>query len=664
MSPRPAALSRALMTPAGPSRRTVLRTGAWTVPTVLVAAAAPAYATSRAARFTITANAAASALSVDRCTAPDAGSVSVVVESSSAIDPTDTADLVAFTLPLGLTWSGAADPTLNDTARTRHVRPPATAVGADGVARATVMTPPFRATGTSGAYAVESVFRSRLSLQTLRIQVNGGNYRRMLRQAARRDATGVAFSFPGTVVDDARDSHVSGDQTTGSLGYHRAVVTSTGDVHLGGTDLYHQHSTTTTDVDTHFKLSWRTGTSGTTNELTDIARVKTWTSVGFEASTLGARTIGGIAARTRITSGSTGVWAWFRDGAATAASGGGGGGGGSTTTTHTRRRLRIAKVTGLPVGTVKDFWANAGTGYVHVVDTVGGTQDGVYQFATFLQTPNPNTPTTSGGVTTVFHNATVAATLMTGTDGATLASAWGFHRRGNAQTGDNNSATHYVTHGGAALVGARTLRVWERHVTPTASSGGNSSTTAGTLTMTPTTATTSLALPTTMTGSVHKLIATDSGIALLTSTHEFWTHNTSSSSGWVLRPDVVVDFHAWGYQTDQRYLGGTWINAAGELVQFLDGGTWSTANVTHNGTKLEGIRRVETSDGTYLALRWDGALFGWNGNLDNQGRSPATQLTGAVVTGTVDIGVWGFHENNSGTYMGGGYVLTSDACAL
>lgn len=268
----------------------------------------------------------------------------------------------------------------------------------------------------------------------------------------------------------------------------------------------------------------------------------------------------------------------------------------------------VVRVTG-PTGTLLAVAAEDGHSYVL-------TSDGVWQWA--------NVANTSGTSPT-----TVAAPIK-GTAGASTLSTW-------STRGPSGSTLRY---GGAALVGNQ-IATW---------SGTNTATVA--------------ALPAGMTG-VTKLLVSDSAYVALTSSGGLWTSGTAfGGSTWVQRVTAgVIDFSMWGFTTDRAYGGGLWFDAAGRTTQFFGNGSWSTPtpvrekNTGTAGTDLSGITKTFSSDGTYLALKTDGTVYAWGGNLDNSGRGPAT----TVSTGSgrvVDLNVWGHHIGD--IYYGGGYVIKAD----
>ncbi|MGN0063058.1 MAG: hypothetical protein ACI379_02355 [Nocardioides sp.] len=266
----------------------------------------------------------------------------------------------------------------------------------------------------------------------------------------------------------------------------------------------------------------------------------------------------------------------------------------------------VAKVNGVS-GTVLDVRAEDGVSYVL-------TTSGVYRWIN----------ATSG--------TTVAATLVSGTAGASQLSTYS-HR----------TATSTIRAGGAAVVGSSVV-TW---------SVNNSGVVSDIVTTTPP-----------ITGSVVQMVTSDSGTMLLTSTGELWSLAAAFGDGttWKLRASDVASFSMWGYKADRPYVGGLWIDAAGQVTEFFGNNTWwtpqliRTGNIT-SGAALTGITKTYSSDGTYMVLKSDGTVHAWGGNLDNGGRGPAAAIgTGAGLT--VDLNVWG---NHIGSYYGGGYVIKGTA---
>ncbi|MFC6153002.1 hypothetical protein [Nocardioides yefusunii] len=239
----------------------------------------------------------------------------------------------------------------------------------------------------------------------------------------------------------------------------------------------------------------------------------------------------------------------------------------------------------------------------------------------------------------------------------TLAHAWGHHRK--AQGGSTAIVTSY---GVVSVVGANLV-----HVRDAGSAVPSSATTAQVGSFGP--AHSSHALPTGH-GAAVKVQGTDSGVVVLFADGSLHTFDTQDAPlAWTERARGVADFSAWGYQTNSRYLGGTWITTDGRARRFIvpnGAGTFVAFPVTDSaGVELTDIRRVEASDGTYLGLKADGTVYGWAGNGNNT-MSDATVLTTAenVPVSSVDIAVWGFHDVTvaSTQYTGGGLVLVGDAC--
>lgn len=599
--------------PTSVGRRTVIRGAAWSVPAISLASAAPAFATSGQGTYRISETTRSVAdRTLLRCGAYPSPAVAFTVTSSRAISSTAADDRLMVTLPAGLVWLDGTP-----AAAPRPVAAPNTPVGAGGVATTVVTIPGIRAVAATGAYVITATFRGQTAQQTVWVTVTEGTYRQITRAQGGPD-TAAAFSLAGVNVAQTKASAISGDQTAGSAGANAAVVLTNGTARIWGA----RTGDTATEPTT---LAY----AGTT--LGSLAFVDSWTSTAWGANDTVARPAGadsaGGAVAQASTSGAAGVWAWFRDPSAT----------GTTAEQTTRRPLRVARVTGLPTGAaVRALWSHAGMSYVLLQG------QGVYQWSSFL--PNPGT------------NTTVAATRMTSTAGATLANTWGKHRP--PATGGGSVATH----GGAALVG-RTLRVWSQSV----ATAGTTGTVAA---LAPATDTTEVALPTEV-GVVTRIEATDSGILLLDDQRRLWTYNTQDgANSWRQRLEGVADFSVWGHVTNLRYIGGTAIDTAGRVTQFFIDNAWKTAPVVGAGNApLTGITRVESSDGTYLALRWDGTLYGWNGNIDNSGRTSASVLSGVTEAlqgaTSVDIGVWGFHHTTGARrYNGGGYIFTSVNCSV
>lgn len=266
----------------------------------------------------------------------------------------------------------------------------------------------------------------------------------------------------------------------------------------------------------------------------------------------------------------------------------------------------VARVTGLS-GVVQGVAAEDGWSYAL-------TSAGVYRWE------NPTSGTT------------VAAALVPGTaftSSGTRMSAWS-HRGPSDAT---------LRHGGSAVNG-RSVLAW------TVASNGKLTTATSTL-------------PTEV-GTVAHLVATDSGLMVLGTNGTLWSWGTGfGATSWVQRASGVAVFSLWGYNS---YIGGLWITTTGELRQFFGLRRFESPVIVRTGSissgpALTGITKVFSSDGTYLALRNDGKVFAWGGNLDNPGRAAAGQIATGRGT-TVDLNVWGHHLGD--VYYGGGYVITGD----
>lgn len=325
---------------------------------------------------------------------------------------------------------------------------------------------------------------------------------------------------------------------------------------------------------------------------------------------------------------------------------------GATAATPSTLQFNGAALTGV---TAIDTWTSTGGGSPALAQATGGVAAGstgaaVHQWhRTGTDTGTPTVVKVSGisgpvlqvaaedgasyvlttaGVhrwTTTTDSASPAVSVIAGTAGATLMSTWS-HR---APTSDA------LRHGGAAVHGA-TVHLW---------TGTSVSTTT---------------LPTGV-GPVARLIATDSGVMVLGTNGTLWSFGTGFGTGtaattWTSRASGVADFSMWGFTS---YVGGLWISTSGAVTQFFGHQGWVTPVAVRSGhlssgTALSGITKTYSSDGTYLALKTDGTVYAWGGNLDNSGRGPATTIATGSGT-TVDLNVWGHHLQD--VYYGGGYVI-------
>lgn len=599
MTPRPSELSRAL---SQPSRRTVVRTGIWSVPAIAVASAAPAYAAS--AEFTNDpVPPPGGVLELERCGQYESAALYFTISATRAISATAPEDRVTISLPPGLSFMGPAGP--GETPSTRLVHPPATPANTS----VTVRVPAFTVTGTAGAYFVTAAFHGILATQTVNVKIASGTFRQITRSQGSPTQTATFSLTPNNAAPSAVSGSISGDRTSGSAGVVGALITTTGALRHWG------NLSGGATIPASQNFTWGSEQNAVNlGTATDLTIASAWTSVAIDSN---PNHWGGAAARATTSStaasnnGSSantasGVFSWYRNG--------------------TGGTVRLARVGGLPNNAeVTYLAAHSGFSYVHAGASV-------YRWNS---TGHPNS--TSGNL---------AATVLPNTAGIQLVSTYGEFR-----VTDDDS----LSNGGAGIVG-RQLVTW-----------ATTSSSAPTVT--------ARALPNGM-GTPTKVVATMSGVVVLDSNNAIWTFNDNQNANAWFSPSIrAVDFSAWGYQTDQRYLGGTVITTAGTVVQFLvDSSPWHTSNVVLAGTStpIEGIRRTESADGTYLALKWDGTLYGWNGNLDNAGRAPAATLSDSlsetlIGNTTVDIDVWGFHDSTASPatqYTGGGFLLTSVACPV
>lgn len=524
------------------TRRTVLRTAAWSVPAVSLATAAPAFASSTAPELT---PGASTPIDVTQCVPVD--SVTFIATIGNA--PAPVGETVTVTLPTGLAFVGGGTSV-------------AVAVSAGGL----VQVPEFVANGAAGTYSVTATLGSATASQTISVTPAPGSVVQLDRQAADRNTT-AAFRTTTVAVPDAVSGAVWGDQVASggySTGSNAAILTATGTVRFWGANV----GATTGAPAT---LTHNSAT------VTGLTMVDTWTSTG-----LNTNTAGGVAASPSA------VYSWHRDGTGTGAA-------------------HVAQVTGLS-GTVLAVAAEDGVSYAL-------TTNGVYHWV------NPTSGTT-----------VAARGPISGTAGATELSTWS--HRGPANT--------TLRAGGAVLVG-NTVRQW---------------TVSNNNVNTPTSSTPAVD------GSITKMIHTDSGTMVRSSSGELWSYGAGfGGDTWVRRVESgVADFSMWGYI---NYVGGLYQDTTGGVSQFFGARNWytpvtvRTGNVT-NGTAVSNITKTFSADGTYLMLRADGTVYAWGGNLDNNGRGPAVAIGTGTGT-TVDLNVWGKHI--SGIYTGGGYVIKgSIAC--
>ena len=230
---------------------------------------------------------------------------------------------------------------------------------------------------------------------------------------------------------------------------------------------------------------------------------------------------------------------------------------------------------------------------------------------------------------------TVAASLIGNTANATSLSTWG----------TRGPATATFRYGAAAIAGSN-IATW--------------TTTSETLTSTAILTALNPAM-----GTITKLLCSDSNLVALTADHKIWTSGPAfGGSAWIERAAGVADFSFWGFTTDKSYAGGLWIDASGAVTQFFSNTNsgWDAPQLVRQsnketGTPLTGITKTFSSDGTYLALKSDGTVYAWGGNLDNDGRAAAATVS--TGSGTVtDLNVWGRHIAD--LYYGGGYVIKAD----
>ena len=198
-----------------------------------------------------------------------------------------------------------------------------------------------------------------------------------------------------------------------------------------------------------------------------------------------------------------------------------------------------------------------------------------------------------------------------------------------------------LVYGGAAVYGTNSIAIWNGTTTPTVAT-----------------------LPTGVTAAdVTKIVASDSGLMILTRTGDLYTRGaaTSDASTWTRRATGIVDFSMWGFTTDKNYLGGMMIDSTGKAYRFFSTATggWLTPQVVNVGTTttpLTNVVKTFSSDGTYMLLTADGKVYAAGGNLDNSGRTGAQTVdlgSGVVVR---DLNVWGHHIGTN--YHGGGFVIT------
>lgn len=211
-----------------------------------------------------------------------------------------------------------------------------------------------------------------------------------------------------------------------------------------------------------------------------------------------------------------------------------------------------------------------------------------------------------------------------------------------------SSTISTVTYGGAAASGSN-MYIWRDTTTPTA-----------------------VALPTGVTAAnIVKIMAGDSGLMFLTKSGDLYSRGAGiqDANTWTKRATGIVDFSMWGFTTNTNYVGGVYINSAGQAYRFFSSktGGWLTPELIRVGATnattnppLTNVVKSYSSDGTYMLLTADGKVYAAGGNIDNSGRTGAQVLNtgGGFVR---DLNVWGLHfPDSTGVekYFGGGYVIT------
>ncbi len=198
------------------TRRTVARTAAWTVPTVAVVAAAPAFAVSDPEYGVVAVPPTGGAPEMVRCQVLSGMALqfSVTIDGSAAPD----GEQVTIDLPAGLVFSPGGGTTTVAT-----------------VSGGLVQVPPFQATGTAGTYAITATFHGVTAYQSVNVTPAPGSVVELRRTSAQAGATASFTTHPVTGITTAVAGAIMGD--AGATSANAAVITDGGVVRYWGEGL-------------------------------------------------------------------------------------------------------------------------------------------------------------------------------------------------------------------------------------------------------------------------------------------------------------------------------------------------------------------------------------------------------------------------------------------